>query len=373
MEIRTKISDSLKKAEEFLLNDVMASEKTPDIKRCSSYHDIERYPDMCLPATYNATNALVLLGSYKNMEKVRKEALIDYFNSYQTEDGCYRFRRMADDEIWKGHSIEYSRAYIDNHVTNYTMGAIRNLGGYCRYPLSFIRKFETADGMKNWLNERDLTDPWLEGNNVVNLSSFLIYELEKKNPVLLTERMEQMFSWHEQYQDPETGFWGTNLGKKPAGIMDGMAGAAHNFHLYFYFNRRLKHTEKITDYCLEFINGQVKSACLDVDVVDILVNMIPYGYRTAEIKGSLEEFAEKLTAFQNADGGFADEKTNGVRRMDGWVGGYFEPQGLSNCFATWFRCTTLAMILCALSPSDADRFTFRNTIGIGYFNKEYLQ
>ena len=59
--------------------------------------------------------------------------------------------------------------------------------------------------------------------------------------------------------------------------------------------------------------------------------------------------------------------------MDGWVGGYFEPQGLSNCFATWFRCATLAMILHCLDPEAARSLRFRDSIGIGYFNRDYLR
>jgi len=50
-----------------------------------------------------------------------------------------------------------------------------------------------------------------------------------------------------------------------------------------------------------------------------------------------------LLALQQGDGGFFDER-QGVRRVDGWVKGYEEPQGLSNTFATWFRLIAIAMI-----------------------------
>ncbi len=57
------------------------------------------------------------------------------------------------------------------------------------------------------------------------------------------------------------------------------------------------------------------------------------------------------------------------RQLAGWVGGYREPQGLSNTFATYFRAIAIAMIVTALAPGGA-RFRFRRTIGIGYAHPE---
>jgi len=71
-----------------------------------------------------------------------------------------------------------------------------------------------------------------------------------------------------------------------------------------------------------------------------------------------------LLAFQNADGGFRDVR-DGIRRQDGRVGGYREPQGLSNTFATFFRWIAIAMIADVLFPGRWP-WRFRRMIGIGY-------
>lgn len=373
MDTKNIILNSLGRAQEFLLHTAAVQGNQFGLKRCSSFHDINAYPDMCLPATYNATHALILLGAYGHLPDRDRAGLTDYFNSYQMEDGCYRMPQMTDNQVWKGQSLAYTWQYINFHVTNYAFGAVKSLGGQCRYPLRFVEFYLDGERLKLWLEERNMADPWLEGNNIVNLSSFLIGELEGKDEGLLKELGEILLSWHDRRQDPSTGCWGTNHQEQPASLLAGMAGAAHNYHLYYYFNREIHYIEKIVDYCLEFVKGGVQSACLDIDVVDILVNMLPYHYREEEILESLAVLAGLLAEFQNDDGGFADEKTSGVRRMDGWVGGYFEPQGLSNCFATWFRSAALAMIGCALYPEAQDRWIFRNTIGIGYFNKNYLR
>lgn len=373
MDTKQIIEQSLERAREFLLHTVSVPGERFGVKRCSSFHDIKAYPDMCLPATYNATHGLILLGAYEGLTEVERQELIGFFNSYQQEDGYYRMPQMSDDQVWKGKDLAYTWQYIGFHVTNYTFGAVRSLGGRCSYPLAFVKPYMEPEFLKRWLDGRNMEDPWLEGNNIVNLGSFLIGELEGRDDKRMRELGELLINWHDRHQDPATGYWGTDHPVHPATQMAGMAGAAHNFHLYYYFNREIHYADKIVDYCLEFARGGVRTACLDVDVIDVLVNMLPYHYREDEILECLAWFAGQLAEFQNEDGGFADEKSNGVRRMDGWVGGYFEPQGLSNCFATWFRSATLAMIACALYPEEQDRWTFRNTIGIGYFNKHYLR
>lgn len=72
----------------------------------------------------------------------------------------------------------------------------------------------------------------------------------------------------------------------------------------------------------------------------------------------------RLLAFQGADGGFADEM-HGVRRKDGWVRGYEEPQGMSNTSATSFRWLAIAFAAGVLWPGWR-AWGFRRTPGIGY-------
>jgi len=71
-----------------------------------------------------------------------------------------------------------------------------------------------------------------------------------------------------------------------------------------------------------------------------------------------------LLNFQNEDGGFADEAA-GIRRQDGWVRGYAEPQGISNTFSTWFRWIAIAMCADVLWPGRWN-WRFRRMVGVGY-------
>jgi hypothetical protein len=103
-----------------------------------------------------------------------------------------------------------------------------------------------------------------------------------------------------------------------------------------------------------------------VDAVDILAHGHRLtSHRRDEIRSWLMTKLEGLLAFQCEDGGFFDER-HGVRRVDGWVKGYEEPQGVSNTFATWFRLIAIAMIAETLWPGWR-AWRFRRMIGIGYF------
>jgi hypothetical protein len=138
----------------------------------------------------------------------------------------------------------------------------------------------------------------------------------------------------------------------------------HNYHLWYATGRPLPHQDKAVDWSLAR-PPRIHSACIDVDLVDLLVHAHQLiDHRRADIVAWLRALLPELLAFQNADGGFADVRS-GVRRQDGWVRGYEEPQGLSNTFATWFRWIAIAMIADLLWPAHWP-WRFRRMVGIGY-------
>jgi hypothetical protein len=211
---------------------------------------------------------------------------------------------------------------------------------------------------------RDWRDPWLEGNNVVNLGSFLLLLAGSADAAVAgaaRAALDWLIDWHVENSDPRTGFWGRQ--ESDGERLHAMAGATHNYHLFFALGRPVPHLERAVDYCLTR-PPQVVSACIDADLVDILANAAFLSdYRRGEIRSWLAELGAALLAFQNEDGGFADQ-SEGTRKFDGWVAGYAEPQGIS--FATFFRWIALAMIARVLDPGDRS-WGFRRMVGLGYF------
>lgn len=332
------------------------------VHRASKYHDVSRFPSMLLPATYDATHCRKLLGDYEDLPDDKRNELVQFINSFQHEAGNYRMHQMRKEDIYYP-----TWEYIDFHATNYAMGAVLSIGGEMRRPLQFIEKYCSIEALSQWLASRKMSDPWNEGNNIVNLASFY-FVLARRGDKRIGPLMDHLFAWHEETQDPETGYWLDRGAQPPVHHMVAMAGAAHNFHIYYYMNRPLRYVDRIVDHCVSFVGDGVTSACVDIDMVDILANTHKYGYRTGDIEAGLERKLVDLLDFQNPDGGFADVR-EGDRRFDGW-NSYVEPQGLSNCFATWFRTATIAMICEVLFPQEFAWY-FRNTIGMGYFNRQY--
>lgn len=345
------------------LDSMLLEDKPFGVHRASSHHDAHEFPSMLLPATYNATHCRKLLCVYESLSEAARDELAGFMNDFQQEAGNYRMPQMQKEDIYYP-----TWEYVDFHTSNYAMGAVLSIGGRMKYPLRFVKEeYCSIEALSEWLARRNMMDPWGEGNNIVNIAGFY-FVLAEQGDEAMKPLIEHLFEWHEETQDPQTGYWLEVDAQPPVHPMVAMAGAAHNFHIYYYLNRPLKYVDRIVDHCVSFVGDGASSACVDIDVVDILANMYRYGYRTADIEAGLEKKLVDLLEFQNDDGGFAD-MCDGDRRFDGW-NSYVEPQGVSNCFATWFRSATIGMICEILFPQAFD-WHFRNTIGIGYYNREY--
>jgi hypothetical protein len=352
------------------LETLQADRLPAGVSRISAAHDAARWPGMLLPGTYNAVLARALLGGLDAWTASTGTALADWLLSHRRADGVFRIPGMADDAVFKKPDPVETWRYIDFHVTNYALGALEVLDALTPATpavLDFIGPWLDPLVLKAWLSERDLRDPWQEGNNIVNLGSFLLL-LARQGDSRTQERVRDclsiLFDWHDRLQEPATGFWGVGQLTEPLRALHAMAGSMHNFHLWYATGRPLPFHDRAVDWSLAQ-PARVDSACIDVDLVDLLVHAhLVTDHRRGDIERWLRALLPLLLAFQNADGGFCDTR-EGVRRQDGWVRGYEEPQGLSNTFATWFRWIAIAMIADCLWPGRWP-WRFRRMVGIGY-------
>ena len=352
------------------------------VLRISAAHDAARWPGMLLPGTYNGTMARALLGALPAAGSTETKALVGWLLAQRRADGVFRIQGMRDDTVFKKPDLAETWGYIDFHVTNYSLGAVACLAPGERPELAFARRFLDTTTLKAWLAERDLRDPWLEGNNIVNLGSFLLLIRQHgttSDHDAVHAALQVLFDWHDRLQEPSTGFWGVGQHADPLRLLHAMAGSMHNYHLWYATGRSLPYQARAVDYCLTQ-PPRIHSACIDVDLVDLLVHASwQIDHRRDEVQQWLRALLPELLAFQNTDGGFADVPDGpGVppRRQDGWVGGYEEPQGLSNTFATWFRWIAIAMVCECLWPDwspSGQRWGFRHMVGIGYCQPMHLR
>jgi len=338
------------------------------VLRFSTFHYPTEWPGVLLPATYNGIMALDLLGELGRLDSGKKQALTDFCLRFRRPEGFFAIPEMGERQVFKKPDREETWGYIRFHLTNYALGALQALDLHGDLPLHFLERFLDPLFLEAWLARRDMRDPWQEGNNIVNLGSFLLL-IRERGDRAARERAERalhiLFAWHERLQEPATGFWGVDQAQNARMALHAMAGATHNFHLWYACGKTPPYFDKAIDYCLT-LPPRTDSACLDVDPVDILAHgHLLLDHRRAEIEAWLRTKLAGLLLLQRDDGGFPDEPT-GVRRLDGWVKGYEEPQGISNTFSTWFRLIAIAMIAETLWPGWRP-WRFRRMIGIGYY------
>lgn len=360
----TAILDRIEAARERTLRwlDSLQVEEAPTgVSRISVAHDPAAWPGVLLPGTYNAVMCRALLDGLGGIDRA---ALTRWLLSHRRADGVFRIPGMNDADVFKRPDRDETWRYIDWHVTNYGLGAVDALSPAETPLLTFAEPYLDIRTLKAWLADRDLRDPWLEGNNIVNLGGFLL--LMRADPALrdrVVRALDVLFTWHDYHQEPSTGFWGVGQ-DRPLARLHAMAGSMHNYHLWYKMRRALPRQDKAVDYALSCA-PLVVSACIDVDLVDLLTHAhTMIDHRRAETKQWLRTELQAILRFQNEDGGFCDER-EGVRRQDGWIAGYAEPQGLSNTFATFFRWIAIAMIADLLWPG-AREWGFRRMVGIGF-------
>ena len=343
------------------LDEMQAPNAPPGVSRISAAHDPFAWPGVLLPGTYNAILCRALLLQLP----MEPYAATDWILQYRRPDGVFRIPGMDPADVFKKPDPGETWRYVDWHVTSYALAAIEALSPGTPPVLDFVRPYLDGLTLKAWLSDRDLRDPWQEGNNIVNLGGFLMamHRHGQGPDGEVQHAMEVLFDWHDRLQEPSTGFWGVNQ-TDPTGALHAMAGSMHNFHLWYATGRSLPYQDRAIDYAL----GQptsASSACIDVDLIDLLVHGHALRcHRHAEIAAWCRAKLSSLMAIQQPDGGFYDE-VSGMRRQDGWVRGYAEAQGLSNTFATWFRWIAIAMAADLLWPGW-HAWGFRSHVGIGY-------
>ncbi len=341
-----------------------ATHEAAPVFRESAQCDLERWPGMALPGTYNIAMLSRLIGDGLDSDPECQSAMADWILAKRRAEGSWWLDGMDPADTFKKTDAEETRFYLIGHISNYALGALEALDRSLPVP-DFSRRYLDLEKMESWMARRDWDDPWQEGNNMVNLGSFLLLLREDdKTREAAIGALDWLIAWHIDNSNPNTGFWG-NRQETERDLLHAMAGATHNYHLFYKLGRPVPHLDKAVDYCLTQ-PPDVVSACIDADLVDILANAaFLTDHRKDEVVEWLTEIGHALLAFQNGDGGFADTM-EGTRRFDGWTTGYSEPQGISNGFATFFRWIALAMIARVLNPEDHD-WGFRHMVGLGYF------
>lgn len=242
---------------------------------------------------------------------------------------------------------KHDREHLLLHLACAVLPVLQQFGLKPQHPLRFAHRFCDSAYLAQWLEQRDMTNAWLEGNNLLFVGQLLIFLRDIEKLTAADEALKQWLRWLDSTVDPATGLWGT-AGQCSAFVA--MCGGYHQLLVYYYEGHAITSPERLIDTALELqhVDGGFSpegggGACEDADAVDILVNLYKLvNYRRPSIRAALRRVLEQILALQNRDGGFPYKR--GIEQSHMGIEATKAPPDTSTMFATWFRVHTLALI-----------------------------
>lgn len=315
---------------------------------------------------YMALTRYYLTGS-KHLSPETKRFIADH---QDPETGFFIGPELND--ISQEAANTHDREHLLLHLACATIPACIHFDIPIRHPARFARRFLDIEYLSHWLSQRDFTDAWLEGNNLLFVGQLLVYLRDHENLEAAGPALHYWFNWLDERIDPRTGLWGTD-GK--CTLHNAMAGGYHQLLVYYHENHPLHYCKQLIDSTMTLQNHRggfsarnISTACEDVDAADILVNSFKHcHHRPYRVRAALRRLSRLIVSNQNPDGGFsyqADANQSHMGIPDTKAG-----PNVSTAFATWFRIHTLA--LCAElnrnDPSlDKEPLYFTNNLSMGW-------
>jgi hypothetical protein len=258
---------------------------------------------------------------------------------------------------------KHDREHLLLHLTCAALPAMQEFGIGVVHPLRFARRFCDSSYLTEWLERRDMTDPWLEGNNLLFVGQLLVYLRDIEGYPHADLALEQWFRWLDDTVDSATGLWGTRDARCSPFVA--MCGGYHQLLVYYHEGRPLRSPERLVDTVLRlqhpdggFSPAGGGGACEDVDAIDILVNIYKrLDYRRPAIRAALRRAADAILRLQNGDGGFPYKR--GVAQDHMGIPATRAAADMSTTFATWFRVHTLALLAEVLTDDQRLEMPFR--------------
>ncbi len=258
---------------------------------------------------------------------------------------------------------KHDREHLLLHLTCAALPAMQEFGMGPPQPLRFAHRFCDSSYLAEWLGRRDMTDAWLEGNNLLFVGQLLVHLRDIEGYQGASQALDQWFRWLDDTVDSATGLWGTRgVGCSP---FVAMCGGYHQLLVYYHEARPIRSPERLVDTVLRlqhpdggFSPAGGGGACEDVDAIDILVNVYKrFDYRRPDIRAALRRATATILGLQNGDGGFPYKR--GIMQDHMGIPATRAAADMSTMFATWFRVHTLALIAQVLTDDTRLDVPFR--------------
>jgi hypothetical protein len=322
-----------------------------------------------LYASCYAALALRVIGQLEELTEAQRESWCDYINAWQDEEtGYYEGPELAPREFTRS---DLNETYFRLHLISHVLPALNLLGGEPAYPLSFAREFVDKNHLRKWLEDRDWSRAWKEGNNLLFVGQLLVHLRDSEGEQRAQEALSYFFDWLDGQQDPHTGLWGTD---GYCDAYEAVYGGYHQLLVYYYCQRKVPHAEQIIDTVLSlqhpdgsFSRVPGGGACEDLDAIDVLVNLTKRtGYRIEDVQRALRWSLKHILNQQTTDGGFVFRWERS--RVDSGMLRTYVPANTADLFATWFRLHALALIneMVIAPVLEGTHWRFNRTCSMGW-------
>lgn len=306
------------------------------------------------PTLYASIYACMLLGLYGELDRLsasEKREWVDYFDSFQSEDGYFRDPALAGEEF-EG-DCGWGDGWGIRHLAGHIIIAYARLGHTPKNPFHFIKPYYETAYLADWLNSLFTTkDMWSASNYIMNMVTLMQYARDYMQDDKANQSIQYILNWLEERQNPETGMWHNAPLNSERALHTAIRGAYHYYPLFIYENRPIRYQEKVIDHILQSQNSwggfeeelHPSGACEDIDALDPLIRFtLNTQHRKEEVDLAVQRAMYWVMTNWNKDGGFTfmplTPHEYGSHPLTSSL------TGESNLFATWFRTLCLAYIV----------------------------
>jgi hypothetical protein len=184
------------------------------------------------------------------------------------------------------------------------MSGCIHLGKKPPYSLKYIASLlENPQSIIPWIESLPWEDPWPAGNLDMDLAYAMAFEWKIMGNPKVYDALQVWFDWHDNHFDPDTGFWDPmNTGN----LFHAMAGAMHQYGIYFMFNHEIPYPEKAIEATASlqqhtglFSPYYYSHNCADIDAVFMLANLYnKYKVKEKLVRNTLDKaFEPNLKCF----------------------------------------------------------------------------
>ncbi|MFT5294391.1 MAG: hypothetical protein ACI9YH_000397 [Colwellia sp.] len=323
------------------------------------------------PTLYSSAFAAMSFFYTKELNKLSnsdRQAWGHFLGQHQSAtDGLYESEEILDSPGVM-HNLEHRKL----HLTCHLLPVMSILGVAPFHRIRYIDKYKDITELKKWLNQVDLSQSWIEGNNLLFMGQLLWFEYTNFNDKKAKTSLDYLMSWLNTNVDPETGLWGTDSG---CSLHQSMFGSYHQLILYFFQKIEPPHINKLIDSTLQcqhfdggFNSGLGGGTCQDIDGIDILVKATQITeYRSNAIELSLKRAIVHLLRDRQAEnGGFIDSP--GQKFIHNSMPATRTEPEVANTFSTWFTLHALANIAPILRIDLG--LQYNDTLSMGWGEKK---